>query len=376
MKIIKYYSFVMAFVLINGLNAMEQPKELNIWQACKTGDVRRVRELIKAGVSVDSRCSEPFNQMFDCTPLMIAAAKDHLLVVMELVKAGADIHRRSECGLLRSVTHTPLGFAALWGGCNTVAALLQFGAPVNTAYYHKITYIKEAILTNKPAMCRLLVEFGADLTIRDELDLDAFGWVAAHNRAECLRNIVCSSFSLPKRNRSLVNNLTSSLSAAIAFLPYCSDIKPSTPAQRIKMLLFCFKEMGIPKDIQKLLICGAASEDMVDILANQLACNKKIPLFALNLMVDACYEATSKQLLPVLNRTFVQLPQMMAHKHEGFEKFVDTDLAIAPFLDPTNFEENYGEQLRANIRAHLANPYQYMNQLLALEDKKDGEKKK
>ena len=74
-------------------------------------------------------------------------------------------------------------------------------------------------------------------------------------------------------------------------------------------------------------------------------------------MTNACYCTTAEQLVPELERVHRKRVE------HGIKP------SILPLIDPTNFDQNYGKELRANIRARLSNPYQYMNQLLAIEDK-------
>lgn len=355
------FYLIFAFCMLPAL-AMEQPpviamtdeetltiEKADIFTACANGDLKRVQELIKSGVSVESVCPYELEQFKNfsvpglkgCTPLMIAAAAGHATIVSFLIGAGANIHCRSksEQGFFDAFC-----FAVLYNRIRAAQALLHAGARLDTVV-HKSFWGKVfgdgprifniAIALNQLPICFFMEASGSRV---DVLSLA----VAAKKSEDCLKGIISHSFVLPP------------------FDQYRQS------ASKVKTLLMYFKRMALPRDLRHLLILRAVPEDIIPLLSRYYSLKKRIPsnAFALDLMTNACYCATAEQLVPELERVHSKRVQH-GIKH-----------SIAPLLDPTNFEANYGEQLRANIRARLANPYQYMNQLLALEDKKDGENKK
>ena len=75
------------------------------------------------------------------TPLYVAAQNGHTHVVMELIKAGADVNQATSAGA------TPLFIAACNGHDGIVALLIQAGADVRKANKNGWTPMK--IATNK-----------------------------------------------------------------------------------------------------------------------------------------------------------------------------------------------------------------------------------
>jgi len=85
-------------------------------EAARKGDARRVRELLDRGADVNAR------DVFDRTPLHLAAAFGHLDVAKLLLDRGADIDARESDGW------TPLHYAAVNGRLDVARLLLERGA--------------------------------------------------------------------------------------------------------------------------------------------------------------------------------------------------------------------------------------------------------
>ena len=79
--------------------------------------------------------------LHNVTPLYVAAQEGHTHVVMELIKAGADVNQANSEGF------TPLYIAACNGHEGCVALLIQAGADVHKANKNGWTPMK--IATNK-----------------------------------------------------------------------------------------------------------------------------------------------------------------------------------------------------------------------------------
>lgn len=330
----------------------------DIFNACRRGDITSVRRCIKqllsVGESLDPVCQEKGD--LGATPLVLAACHGHCLVISELIRNGADIHYRVSCG---DTYMDPLCFAVIFGETEAVLALIQAGAQINRAVNDLprfITPIKIAIGCNRPQICSLLVIHGASLwpiptPPFPSQDGSVIEYAAKHNRKECLRKIVCSAFFLPNEKDKKDALLKASVWVArtlVSQIPFCESFKPISPREKIKTLLLCFERLKVIQDLRKLLLCSAVRSELVEVLSCAISKNKKIPIFALDVMLQECYKSTANKLKPLLEQAFEQYESS----------------AVGPLLNPINFEENYGKELRANIRARLANPYHHMANLV------------
>jgi ankyrin repeat protein len=92
------------------------------------------------------------------TPVNLAAQQGHTHVVMELIKAGADVN------LARSDGVTPLYIAALFGHEGCVASLIQAGADIHKAARRRIdagqTPLSAAVTRKHEKVVALLKHFG------------------------------------------------------------------------------------------------------------------------------------------------------------------------------------------------------------------------
>jgi ankyrin repeat protein len=96
--------------------------EESLRQAAVQGNLRRARELLRAGVDVNAR------KQYGSPPLWHAADNGHLEVVRGLLRAGAKADRKGE------YDSTPLIKAAEGGHTEVVRALIAAGANVNATY--------------------------------------------------------------------------------------------------------------------------------------------------------------------------------------------------------------------------------------------------
>ena len=92
---------------------------MDIFEAARTGNIDRVRELIAAGANVNQQDIDGW------TPLHLAAYNGHQAVVQALIAAGADVNQQDNDG------RTPLHRAACYGHQEVVQALIAAGANVN-----------------------------------------------------------------------------------------------------------------------------------------------------------------------------------------------------------------------------------------------------
>ena len=140
-----------------------------LWFASHLGHAAVVKELIEAGADVNVRASAPIAKrsasaksntsgviLSDSTPLFAAAHYGHTPVVIELIKAGADVN------VPRSDGTTPLHMAASKGHEACVVLLIQAGADVNAkAQKPGWTPLSVAIDFKHEKVVKLLKHFGA-----------------------------------------------------------------------------------------------------------------------------------------------------------------------------------------------------------------------
>ena len=95
----------------------EQPPLIT---ASSTGDIARVRSLLKEGADIESR-----NVMSGSTPLMEAAARGYYEISVLLIDSGADVNACDKHG------GTPILAAANSGKIDILKLLIKNGADVN-----------------------------------------------------------------------------------------------------------------------------------------------------------------------------------------------------------------------------------------------------
>ena len=162
---------------------------MDIWTACRKGDLERVRQLIQEGQDVNR------DNSIGMTPLMWAAYHGHDRVMQELIRAGADVngkgnykltalHRASSCGhssVIKTLAEaganlnvqdewgkTPLIRAARYGQDQVVQELIRAGADVNGKDKDKQTALHKASCRGHSSVIKTLAEAGANLNVQDK----------------------------------------------------------------------------------------------------------------------------------------------------------------------------------------------------------------
>ncbi|KAM3913542.1 poly [ADP-ribose] polymerase tankyrase-2 isoform 3-T3 [Leptodactylus fuscus] len=127
-----------------------------LFEACRNGDVERVRKLVTAD-NVNSRDTAGRKS----TPLHFAAGFGRKDVVEYLLQSGANVHARDDGGLI------PLHNACSFGHAEVVNLLLRHGADPNARDNWNYTPLHEAAIKGKIDVCIVLLQHGADPTIRN-----------------------------------------------------------------------------------------------------------------------------------------------------------------------------------------------------------------
>ncbi|MCF8208480.1 MAG: ankyrin repeat domain-containing protein [Rhodoferax sp.] len=100
----------------------------------------------------------------DESPLMLAALKGHLQVCKQLISLDADVNKTG---------WTPLHYAATGGHVDVIRLLLEHFAYIDAASPNGSTPLMMAAMYGTPAAVKVLLEAGADPTLRNEIQLSA-----------------------------------------------------------------------------------------------------------------------------------------------------------------------------------------------------------
>lgn len=111
----------------------------------------------------------------DESPLMIASLKGQLEVARKLIERGADVNKPG---------WAPLHYAATNGHLPVMELLLEQNAYIDAASPNGSTPLMMAAHYGTPAAVKLLLEAGADPTIRNELGLTAIDFANRANRMD------------------------------------------------------------------------------------------------------------------------------------------------------------------------------------------------
>lgn len=111
----------------------------------------------------------------DESPLMMAALKGHLAAVRRLIARDADVNKTG---------WTPLHYAATGGHVEVIRELLNAHAYVDAESPNRTTPLMMAARYGSPAAVRLLLESGADATLRNEQGLTAVDFAFRASRQD------------------------------------------------------------------------------------------------------------------------------------------------------------------------------------------------
>nr|WP_251140668.1 ankyrin repeat domain-containing protein [Rhodoferax sp. U11-2br] len=125
-------------------------------KAAASGDVARIRQLIKAGAQVNA-VDEWGN-----TALLMGAREGEMDSARALLRARADVDGRG--GVM-----TPLAAAALRGHTQMVQLLLRFGADVNAVGLNEQTALMNAVKLNRLGAAQALLKAGASTRATDRM---------------------------------------------------------------------------------------------------------------------------------------------------------------------------------------------------------------
>ena len=119
----------------------------------------------------------------DESPLMIAALKGHKELVKKLIARDADVNKTG---------WTPLHYAATAGHLEIIEILLEEHAYIDAESPNKTTPLMMAAEYGSPQAVKLLLEAGADPTLRNELGLSAVDFAQRANRHDAVALITAA----------------------------------------------------------------------------------------------------------------------------------------------------------------------------------------
>lgn len=111
----------------------------------------------------------------DESPLMIAAFRGHKDLVRKLIARDAHVNKPG---------WAPLHYAATGGHVEIIAILLEEHAFIDAESPNKSTPLMMAAMYGSPAAVRLLLQEGADPTLRNELGMSAVDFAQRGNRKD------------------------------------------------------------------------------------------------------------------------------------------------------------------------------------------------
>lgn len=126
---------------------------MNIYNAARSGNIKRVEDLIKSGTPLFAQLPSGKNI------LHIAAEKGHCDLLNALLSKKPDVNQADNVGI------TSLHYAADNGHLKCVEALIKAGADINKRGYAGATALYEAAMGGHKSVVELLLKAGADPSI-------------------------------------------------------------------------------------------------------------------------------------------------------------------------------------------------------------------
>jgi len=145
-------------------------------EACKTGDLLHVQELLNAAADLDaSRSTRQIVHAKNDYALRCVACYGHEAICRLLIEHGADIRADDDCALQ---------LAARYGHEAICRLLIEHGADIHAQYDYALQLAAE---NGHDAVCRLLIEHGADIHAENDY---ALRWAARNGYEAVCRLLI------------------------------------------------------------------------------------------------------------------------------------------------------------------------------------------
>ena len=154
-------------------NTLDDQGRHGLHLAMMEGSFKVAKTLLDlSGTQVDTRSKQ------DETPLMIAALKGHTQFAKRMIARGADVNKTG---------WTPLHYAATSGQLEMIKLLIDENAYIDTESPNQSTPLMLAAMYGTEAAVKLLLQEGADPSIKNQLGLNAADFAAKAERMDLAR---------------------------------------------------------------------------------------------------------------------------------------------------------------------------------------------
>jgi ankyrin repeat protein len=188
-------SATVKLLLDRGANPTERDsiQSTPLLAAAGTNDLVSIRLLLEHGADPNDA------DMYGLTPLIQAAGNGNAKAIELLLGRGAKVNTVSKPEITQGVKNGPIALgnvtalhaAAPASGPEAIKALLDAGANVNAADIRNMTPLMLAIATDHadPRVVKLLIERGADVTLKDREGQSSIDWARKFNAPAILREL-------------------------------------------------------------------------------------------------------------------------------------------------------------------------------------------
>ena len=189
--------------------------------SCNTGDLKIVKELLKAGVN-------PNGKKNSWTPLHYAARNNHVEIVKVLIKAKVDLNAKAtysndEEGFSGI---TPLYASITQNNWEVAKLLIEAGADVNIARETGSKYTPLLLISSQSEpnneIFNMLIKAGADINAKDKYSCTPLHWASSKNHIELVKVLIKASADInakDKENKNVIDILISkSNSTCLSYL--------------------------------------------------------------------------------------------------------------------------------------------------------------